>query len=149
VTFQLRVYGLPVPKAAPQATMVGGHAVVYTKKKDRAWKETVKQQVIEAVERRGLSPWLGALKLDLVFYLARPVSLPKRVYHHIKKPDCDNLAKTVKDALKGLIYKDDSQVVLLAVRKLYDERPGVAILAEFWEEPAPRPKSQNVEVPDW
>ena len=133
MTFQVRVYGLPVPKAAPQAAVIGGHAVVYTKKKDRGWKETVKQQVIEAnYARECPPPWEGALKLDLVFYLPRPKSLPKKVVHHIKKPDCDNLTKPIKDALKGLIYRDDSQVVLLSVRKLYDPMPGVSIFAEFW-----------------
>ena len=36
-----------------------------------------------------------------------------------KKPDCDNIAKSVLDALNGLAYKDDKQVSYLSVEKLY------------------------------
>lgn len=33
------------------------------------------------------------------------------------KPDCDNIAKAVLDALNGVAFDDDSQVVTLVVRK--------------------------------
>lgn len=39
------------------------------------------------------------------------------------KPDGDNLAKTVKDALNGLAWHDDSQVVSLLVEKKYSCEP--------------------------
>lgn len=38
------------------------------------------------------------------------------------KPDCDNIAKAVLDALNGLAYKDDSQVTALTVRKCYEKK---------------------------
>jgi len=75
------------------------------------------------------------LGVELIFYLPRPKvhqgarglrhSAPRA---HIKKPDVDNLAKAVLDALseKGGIglWKDDSQVVDLIVRKRWaDDRP--------------------------
>ena len=43
------------------------------------------------------------------------------------KPDCDNIAKAVLDALNGLAYKDDSQVTELTVRKLYAEEGSVGV----------------------
>ena len=36
-----------------------------------------------------------------------------------KKPDCDNIAKTILDALNGIAYHDDSQIVTLVVEKWY------------------------------
>lgn len=33
------------------------------------------------------------------------------------KPDCDNLAKAVLDALNGIAYDDDKQIIELVVRK--------------------------------
>jgi len=36
-----------------------------------------------------------------------------------KKPDIDNIAKVVLDALNGVAYKDDTQVISLAVTKRY------------------------------
>ena len=39
------------------------------------------------------------------------------------KPDCDNIAKAVLDALNHIAYDDDSQVVSLEVQKKYGEEP--------------------------
>ena len=39
--------------------------------------------------------------------------------YHTKRPDIDNLAKAVKDALKGIIYADDSQIVEAHLYKQY------------------------------
>jgi|LGOV01.1.fsa_nt_gb Holliday junction resolvase RusA-like endonuclease len=52
----------------------------------------------------------GAIKLELKFFMQRPQSLPAKVMHHIKKPDHDNLIKTICDAMEGLIYVNDSQI---------------------------------------
>ena len=38
-----------------------------------------------------------------------------------KKPDADNIAKVICDALNGVAYHDDTQVVKLTVRKAYTE----------------------------
>lgn len=35
------------------------------------------------------------------------------------KPDCDNVAKAILDALNGIAYKDDSQVTELIVKKRF------------------------------
>jgi Holliday junction resolvase RusA-like endonuclease len=37
----------------------------------------------------------------------------------ITKPDVDNLAKAILDALNGVAYEDDSQVYSLEVQKWY------------------------------
>lgn len=44
-----------------------------------------------------------------------------------KKPDIDNIAKVVLDALNGIAYKDDTQVVSLEVRKIYSEEACVKV----------------------
>ena len=47
-----------------------------------------------------------------------------------KKPDIDNITKIVLDAMNKLAYKDDTQVILLAVSKIYVEEPGICIEIE-------------------
>lgn len=47
-----------------------------------------------------------------------------------KKPDTDNIAKICLDALNGIAYPDDSQVVELLVQKFYSEQPRVEIEIE-------------------
>ena len=46
---------------------------------------------------------------------------------HIKKPDCDNLAKGVKDALEGIAYDNDSQVCHLIITKTYSITPSIEV----------------------
>ena len=47
-----------------------------------------------------------------------------------KKPDIDNIAKSVLDALNGVAYRDDTQVVELHARKLYSSQPCVMVRIE-------------------
>jgi Holliday junction resolvase RusA-like endonuclease len=44
-----------------------------------------------------------------------------------KKPDCDNQLKAILDALNGVAWKDDAQVVEAKISKFYAERPGAVI----------------------
>jgi Holliday junction resolvase RusA-like endonuclease len=55
----------------------------------------------------------------------------------ITKPDSSNYLKGVEDALNGVIWKDDSQIVTLIVRKWYGVRPGTFIKIEPCEHEAP------------
>jgi Holliday junction resolvase RusA-like endonuclease len=68
--------------------------------------------------------------MALTFYLLRPKTLPKKVVHHVKTPDLDNLVKGIWDALKGITYADDSQVVKLIASKEYHPEPGVLIIID-------------------
>lgn len=43
------------------------------------------------------------------------------------KPDCDNIAKNILDAMTGVVYPDDKQVVSLLVQKQFAERSFVEI----------------------
>jgi crossover junction endodeoxyribonuclease RusA len=76
----------------------------------------------------------GAVRLAIVFFLPRPQSLPARVKHHIKKPDVDKLVRAVKDALKGVLWHDDAQVIELVARKGYaTTQPHVRIVIDHAE----------------
>ena len=44
-----------------------------------------------------------------------------------KKPDVDNVVKAIFDALNGIVWGDDVQVVWLAASKRYDAIPGVLV----------------------
>lgn len=49
-----------------------------------------------------------------------------------KKPDWDNIGKIVCDALNGIAFQDDSQIVSGTTIKKYSEQPRVEV--EIWEE---------------
>ncbi len=89
-----------------------------------------------AIEARRGGPILagellaGAVVVDLVFMLERPQKIRSSVVSHTSRPDVDKLARCVLDALTGVVYADDGQVVAMRLSKQYasiDGAPGVAI----------------------
>lgn len=96
------------------------------------WQSLVGDAARRALEQQAeLQLFVDAVSLAVLFELPRPTSLPKRVTAHTKKPDLDKLARAVKDALKGIVWKDDSQVVEIFTRKRYAEAsaPARALIA--------------------
>ena len=65
------------------------------------------------------------LECRIIAYFQIPKSYTKKRRlecigsHYMHKPDCDNIAKAVLDALNKLAYKDDIQIVKLSVEKVY------------------------------
>ena len=51
-------------------------------------------------------------------------------YYPTKKPDADNIAKVVCDALNGLAYKDDAQVIDWTVHKRFGDPK---VIVKIWE----------------
>lgn len=47
-----------------------------------------------------------------------------------KKPDADNIAKTICDALNGVAYDDDKQIAWLSVYKQYSENESIYVTIE-------------------
>lgn len=123
---QFTVYGSPVPQGRPRFARVGPYVRTYDPAKSRSWKDAVALQARDEL-KGGKKLLEGPLWMFLHFKLPRPKSLPKKVQHHTKKPDLDNLVKGVKDGLKGICYADDSQVVRLAATKEYGEQPCVMV----------------------
>lgn len=125
------VDGLPVAQARPKFARFGNHVKAYDPAKSKNWKAYVAM----VASSKGARVQQGALRLSLSFHFLKPKSAKKRV-HHTVKPDLDNLVKGCKDALKGVAWVDDSQVVELEARKFYSDTPGVEIevveIAESW-----------------
>lgn len=70
-----------------------------------------------------------ALKVDVIFVMPIPQSLSKKKResldgeYHTKKPDIDNLLKTVLDACNGIVWIDDNVVCNIHARKVYGLEP--------------------------
>lgn len=73
---------------------------------------------------------LGPVRLEIAFYFSRPKShygtgknadrmKATAPSYHTKKPDCTKLTRALEDALTGLAWKDDSQVVSQIIDKGY------------------------------
>jgi Holliday junction resolvase RusA-like endonuclease len=134
MTITIRVDGVPQPKGSMKGfvvrTRAGKSRAVVTEdnKRTRPWASLIRAAAIDACASPDIVfPRDVPVRLSVLFTLPRPVSLPKRVTAPTKKPDLDKLTRAAKDALTGVVWQDDSQVVELTVRKRYAcglERPG-------------------------
>lgn len=77
---------------------------------------------------------IGPVAIQIVFVFERPKSYPRSdsLTWHAVKPDFDNCEKSVLDALKGVVYTDDSQIVQSRSWKVTADsygrvRPGVYV----------------------
>lgn len=72
-----------------------------------------------------------AVKAEIYAYFERPNKTKLKFV--TKKPDADNVSKIILDALNGLAYKDDSQIVALYVFKLWSQGdPHVRVELSEW-----------------
>lgn len=123
----------PVPKGRPRFSKVGGFVRSYTPKKTTDYETQVKTQAQAVMTREPLET---PLAVYLYFRLPIPKSYTKKrseaclsgSERPTKKPDIDNLAKSVLDGLNGVIWCDDSQIVSLHLTKVYARNPGIDLL---------------------
>lgn len=122
----LWIPGIPKPQPRVKAAVRGGRAMVYTPGTAAAWRENVHS----AARRHFDVPLDGPVDLNMDFRLPRPKSHYRTGKHagELKKDaplwcvqlgDWDNFGKAVGDAIEGVVYVNDKQVVRCNVSKLY------------------------------
>lgn len=129
---EFTIYGEPVAQGRPRFSTAGGFAKAYDPPDSREYKKYVK---LLASQNRPHTPIDGPVSLKLVIYrpLLKSMSKKKKAeavagtFRPIKKPDVDNVAKGIMDAMTGIIWQDDKQVVSLQVSKYYSEQPRVEV----------------------
>ena len=86
----------------------------------------------------GQVPTEQALSVELVFFFPRPKShltstgmlKASAPTFRAQRPDVDKLTRAVLDALTGIVYVDDCQVVSLLAQKEWGTSPGVHVIIE-------------------
>jgi Holliday junction resolvase RusA-like endonuclease len=103
----------------PEATRIYEASVAYCAKRAMAGRAWVLDPVCMSVDAFfGIRPsWTKQKKADALCGALRP-----------GKPDWDNVGKLASDALNGIAYRDDSQVVECCVRKFYSNTPMLRIM---------------------
>ena len=116
----------PATKGSGRALVFGGRAVVFNDNpKNKAWAERVAW--IAKANKPKNAPWSGPVELHVLFRMRKLKSMPKDRPLPIVKPDLDKMIRSIKDALTGILYQDDAQIVSLHARKVYGDEPGVDI----------------------
>lgn len=109
---KLEYYGPVMGQARPRFTRKGR---AYDPREMKAYKAAIAAAYLEQAGR----VFEGPVVVSIHAYRPLARSVPKRVTRQAwtSKPDADNIAKAVLDALKGVAWLDDSQVVKLEVVK--------------------------------
>lgn len=128
---QITIPGEPVAQGRARYTTRSGFVRTYDPKKSADYKSYVRA-IANQVDTRPLE---GPLVMKVLIYRQIPKSWTKKkqaaaLAGTVKpsiKPDCSNYLKGIEDALNGIAYIDDSQLVLVYVRKEYAVEPRVEI----------------------
>ena len=130
---RFEVLGEPVAKQRPRVTRAG---IAYTPSKTVNYEAVVRYTYQSKYALQ--EPILGRIEAKITAVFPVPKSYSKKKTAELlaghnnydKKPDCDNLAKIILDALNGIAYKDDSQVTVLHIVKEYGAQPKVIVELE-------------------
>ena len=131
------VPGTPQGKGRARSFVRNGHVGHYTPEKTRTYEGMIR---VLAMQAMGANPPIeGPVEMTLFIVMPVPKSWPawKRdmaVAGQIMpttKPDVSNIQKAVEDALNGVVWLDDCQVVSVIKTKLYTggefRNPGVYV----------------------
>jgi Holliday junction resolvase RusA-like endonuclease len=129
---RVTVFGKPAPAGSKRAfynAKLGRALVVDANANARPWKDSVTSAAVEAMDGARLLE--GPLFLRVAFYQPRPKghfnskgelnAVGRRTPYPDKKPDCTKLVRGTEDAMTGVVYRDDAQIVHQIVTKHYGE----------------------------
>lgn len=119
------------PQGKARARTCGGHT--YTPEKTVLYENLIKTEYARQCGNRKFATLSDgtaqpvAVRIEAVYGIPKSYSKKKREralngeLAPTKKPDADNIAKVVCDALNGVAYVDDTQVIDLRVFKRFGE----------------------------
>jgi crossover junction endodeoxyribonuclease RusA len=126
-----RVFGHPAIRVIDASTKTG-----------KTWRKAVTTQAKRIMEEFENLPTDQPVILNITFVMPRPkmhfgtgrnaeVLKPGAPEHHKTKPDRTKLLRSTEDALTGILWKDDSQVIAGDIRKVYQKNKNEAIGAQI------------------
>ena len=138
------VFGLPIAQPRQRHRIIQSNGRSYamnytpTRHPVNAFKAAVQARFAE--ERYEVAVLHRPAKVKLLCHFPRPKRLcgPKLAalpHRHVSKPDAENVAKAVLDALTGICWRDDSQVWSLEIEKWYAGvgEPASCTIGIWWE----------------
>lgn len=125
------VLGEPIGQARPRFARIGGHVRTYDTAKSKDNKAYIRLSAQQAMQEQGFVCSEKPLAVEIFAYMSIPASKSKKFKERAidgkekptKKPDADNIIKAVLDALNGVCYKDDKQIIDVRCVKAYAVSP--------------------------
>lgn len=135
---QFTIPGTPPVAKRPRASRIrnkaGSVIGIRMHADDAEDQRTMRSEILRRLPE-GHTPFAGEVELSLVVYRPMLASWPpyKQLLAELgyiradRKPDWDNAAKLVTDAMRGVVFVDDSLVVVGGVTMLYSQRPRLEV----------------------
>lgn len=133
MTVYFFVPGTPQGKGRPRAVARGKFVRMYTPQKTATYESTVALFASQAMAGQPL--FEGPVAVSVSIEMPVPASWSKKKQSQAAagtlfptgKPDADNVLKALFDAMNGVVWVDDTQVVQIECRKRYGCKPGVFV----------------------
>jgi Holliday junction resolvase RusA-like endonuclease len=132
---KLVIYGNPVAQGRPKFSTANGFVRAYDPAKSRDYKTYLRILAFDEMKDRHLFD--GPLSLSIRIFRNTPKGFSKKkreLAEHgeirpVTKPDVSNYIKGIEDALNGIVWKDDGQVVAYKepFGKYYSSTPRIEI----------------------
>lgn len=127
-SYKFTINMAPIAKARPKFRRArNGKVCTYTEKGTREAEDFVKMEVLQTYKD---GPQQCPCMVTMTFKKSRPVDKKRLTSYPSRRPDIDNMAKLVMDALNGVIWEDDAQIVGLQAVKIWaqeGEEPGIIL----------------------
>ena len=128
------VPGQPRGKGRPRFARRGNFVTTYTDAATTTYEDQIRFYALRAMG--GYKPLTTALEAFIHVRLPVPQSYSKKrteaclsgLERPCKKPDLDNIIKTMMDGMNKIVYDDDVQVISIQATKRYAINAGVDIL---------------------
>jgi Holliday junction resolvase RusA-like endonuclease len=126
----IELLGEPKGKGRPRFARRTGHA--YTPQKTASYEACLRHEA--ALAMAGQPPIEGAVCVQMSAYFSIPQSWSTKkrdaalagTIRPAKRPDLDNICKML-DALNGVVWRDDAQIVQGLIEKHYSDRPRLRV----------------------
>lgn len=120
------VLGRPQPQGSARGVPVKrkngkmGIAVTTDNPKLHSWRQDVGYRALQARPTDNITFGQGEpVLVTYTFFLAPPKKMPKGRTRPVVKPDVSKLIRAAEDAMTGIVYGDDAQIVSTAADKVY------------------------------
>lgn len=134
MTYEFEVIGDIVGKERPRVNTYTN--MVYTPPKTKDYEKLIQQYFL--IKYPNHEMLTNRLSIEIIAYMKIPKNTSKKkekemlegIISPTKKPDIDNIAKSILDALNKFVFKDDNQVSKITVEKKYGKVEKVYVKIE-------------------